>query len=258
VLSALPLQSILFRGLGCCDLETPEDKKSTAAALVSSFFTVRLISIALKILSLCLYSTDMSAPSLSSIFPDSTVLRHNTIVDLSFLSPNANVSSLINNSTFTNTLQCAIVTSDGLQNASCLQACGNITDLFSSWPNFYTCSWYPALSGFLTENPNVSTAASLETLGINGHQEDLTSNISSNIATCLADYCQSSPQCQLLDSSQACSSASLISVNGSSKTLNQSSAASCLRYGVCGTTDDVNPDIGGLGVGEQTLQASTF
>jgi hypothetical protein len=40
----------------------------------------------------------------------------------------------------------------------------------------------------------------------------------------------------------------LVYTSGSSRTLNQSSAAACLRYGVCGATDDVNPDIGGLGV----------
>jgi len=196
----------------------------------------------------------MIVPSLSSIFPDDATLRQNAIVDLGFLSPNANASSLINNSTFANTLQCAIATSNDLQNASCVQTCGNITDLFSSWPNFYTCSWYPALSEALNVNPNVSTGVSLDSLGIYSHQEELSSNISSSIATCLADYCQSSSQCQVLDSSKACSSTNLISVNGSSKTLNQSSAASCLRYGVCGTTDEVNPDIGGLGVRKQGLQ----
>ncbi|KAN0103334.1 hypothetical protein V8E51_011647 [Hyaloscypha variabilis] len=196
----------------------------------------------------------MIVPSLSSIFPDDATLRQNAIVDLGFLSPNTNASSLIDNSTFANTLQCAIATSNGLQNASCVQTCGNITDLFSSWPNFYTCSWYPALSEALNVNPNVSTGVSLGSLGIYSHQEELSSNISSSIATCLADYCQSSSQCQVLDSSKACSSTNLISVNGSSKTLNQSSAASCLRYGVCGTTDEVNPDIGGLGIAQYRTQ----
>jgi hypothetical protein len=198
----------------------------------------------------------MIVPQPPSIFPNDTASkRYNAIVDLSFISSNVNVSSLIDNSTFTSTLGCYINSFDS-QNASCIQICGNITDIFSSWPNFYTCSWYPALSEALNENPNVSTAASFGDLGVYGHEEDLSSNISFSIATCLADYCQSSPQCQVLDSNKSCSSTNLIYTSGSSQILNQSSAATCLRYGVCGTTDDVNPDIGGLGVRHQRLQTS--
>jgi hypothetical protein len=200
----------------------------------------------------------MILPPPPSLFPnDTAAARSSAIVDLSFLSPNANISSLIVNSTFTSTLGCYNTSIDP-QNASCIQTCGNITDVFSSWPNFYTCSWYPALSEALNENPNVMNAAVLGNLGIYDNEEDLSSNISSSIATCLADYCQSSPQCLVLDSSNACSLTNLFYTSGSSRILNQSSAASCLRYGVCGTTDDVNPDIGGLGVryqGLQTLQS---
>lgn len=194
------------------------------------------------------------SPSFDDLFPITTVSdRHKAIVDLSFLSPDANASNLIENGTFTNTLEC-FLTYIPPKNTSCLHTCENITEIFSSWPNFYTCSWYPSLSAALNENPNVSTGGLLGEVGIYSHEETLSSNVSSSIATCLADYCQSSPQCQKLDSANACSLTNLFYVSGSSRILNQSSAATCLRYGVCGTTDDVNPDIGGLGVRQQRVQ----
>lgn len=197
----------------------------------------------------------MPLPPLSSIIPViNSTTRYNAIEELGFLSPNANVSSLIDNSNFTSTLKC-FENLDDSQNVPCAQTCGNVTDIFRSWPNFYTCSWYPALSEALNENPNVSTAASLGALGIHAHQEDISSNISSSIASCLADYCQSSSQCQALDSQDACTLTNLLASSG---ILNQSTAATCLRYGVCGTTDDVNPDIGGLGVRQKTKRINVF
>jgi len=170
---------------------------------------------------------------------------------LSFLSPNANVSSLhTDNSTFTNTLGCSI-TSIVPQNASCIQTCGILQTSSRVGQTFYPCSWYPALSEALTENPNKSTAALLGDLGIYDHEESFSSNISSSIATCLADYCQSSPQCQALDSNNNLFLDKSLLKQWFFKNMNPSNAATCLRYGVCGTTDDVNPDIGGLGVRKQ-------
>jgi hypothetical protein len=189
----------------------------------------------------------MNIPTLASILPGTTAAdRYNAIVGLEFLSSSANISKLINNSNFTNSLGCSLDLDE--KNTSCIQVCGNVTDVFSSWPNFYTCSWYPTLSEALNENPNVSSGSLLGSLGIFDHEEDLSSNISSSIANCLADYCQSSSQCQVLDSTNACSLTDLVSTSGSYMTLNRSSAVNCLRYGVCGSIDNVNPDIGGLGV----------
>jgi hypothetical protein len=167
------------------------------------------------------------------------------IADLAFLLNVTDVPALINNSNFTATLGC----SDGDQNITCTDACSNVTSVFENWSNFYTCSWYPALSEALSDtNTTRIGAQSLEAFGIYGGQNELSSNTSINIATCLSDYCQSSSICLGLDTTNSCSMDTLIQTNSSSSTLDRVNAFKCVQSSVCGSIVDVNPDIGGLGV----------
>jgi hypothetical protein len=164
---------------------------------------------------------------------------------LDFTQQVPDVAQLIGNLSFTNSLGCYNF-SEGLL---CNQACSDVTDILLNWPNFYTCSWYPSLSQTIdTANLTTSEVTTLGNLGILGAQQGLAENISSTIAHCLADYCQSSTECMSLDTDRYCSLENLLSTNGSTGTLNRVNAFSCMRVGVCSSTTDVNPDIGGLGV----------
>lgn len=165
--------------------------------------------------------------------------------NLPFLLSQADVPSLIANTNFTSSLECRL----GFETKLCLEICGNMSTAFANWPNFYTCSWFPEISATLDES-NVTGEGidRLKTIGIPRNQLQLSSNISSNIGNCLADFCQYSEQCQDSDIYHSCARDSLFLDNGSSKALNRSAAAQCVRYGVCGSTAEINPDIGGLGV----------
>lgn len=179
-------------------------------------------------------STILSQPSLIG-----------TVQNLDFLFPTTNIDILINNASFTQTIGC----SNGDKNVSCVDTCGNVSEIFSSWPNFYSCSWYPALSEALDDsNLNATEAQSLNHKGISSNGSNSPSVVSTSIASCLSDYCQSSPDCMDIDKYSSCSLDNLISSNGSSNELNRTSAIICLRDSVCGSTASVNPDIGGLGV----------
>lgn len=164
---------------------------------------------------------------------------------LSFTKPHLNASSVINNSQFTESLGCF----SGSNPVSCNETCGNVTAMLLNWPNFYTCSWYPSVSQTLDIfNVTEDEVAKLDTLGIFGKQQDLANNISSTAAHCLEDYCQSSKECMDLDIGQSCSLEKLINSNGSNAILDQGNAFECMLAGICSSTSDVNPDIGGLGV----------
>ncbi|CZR60067.1 uncharacterized protein PAC_09962 [Phialocephala subalpina] len=166
------------------------------------------------------------------------------ITKLDFLFPTASIDSLINNSTFTRTIGC----SNSTPNVSCIDTCGNVSDVFSSWPNFYSCSWYPALAEALNgADLNVAQVEVLNAKCVSPNLSIVPSNISSTIATCLSDYCQSSPDCLGIDTYSSCSLDNLLSRDASGD-LNRTSAIVCLRDSVCGSTASVNPDIGGLGV----------
>lgn len=162
-----------------------------------------------------------------------------------FLFPTAEIDTLINNASYTQTIGCF----NRAQNESCINACGNVSEIFSSWPNFYTCSWYPALSEALNDSSlNASQVQALNDKGISSNGSNSPSIVSTSIASCLSDYCQSSPDCMDIDTHESCSFDNLISSNGSSNELNRTGAIICLRDSVCGSTASVNPDIGGLGV----------
>jgi hypothetical protein len=164
---------------------------------------------------------------------------------LPFTHSDLNVSSLIKNPEFTDSLGCF----SGNGYVSCNETCGNVTAILLNWPNFYTCSWYPSISQTLDDtNVTEGEVAKLGALGISGQQQDLSNNISSTVAHCLADYCQSSKECLDLDHSQSCLLESLISSNGSNVILHPGNAFECMRAGICSSTSDVNPDIGGVGV----------
>lgn len=171
--------------------------------------------------------------------------RSDALTKSDFLFPTTDIDSLINDSTFTQTIGC----SNSSQNLSCINTCGNVTNLFSSWPNFYSCSWYPALAEALSDpNLNNTQVAGLDAKGISGNDSSFPTNISNTIATCLNDYCQSSPDCLAIDTFRSCSLDNLLSSNGSSQELNRTSAFICMSKNVCSTTASINPDIGGLGV----------
>ncbi|KAG4440238.1 hypothetical protein IFR05_004257 [Cadophora sp. M221] len=169
-----------------------------------------------------------------------------------FLFPNTSATSLINNPDFTASLHCSLESVESVEprNISCVEACSNPTIIFSNWPNFYTCSWYPTLSEALdAPDANSSSSNTLSSLGILSNQSTLSHSISSDIAACLSDYCESSDDCRKLDATtQSCSLENLTIINGSSVVLNRTSAITCLRDNVCSSTGAVNPDIGGLGV----------
>jgi hypothetical protein len=159
--------------------------------------------------------------------------------------------TLLHNSNFTESLGCFIDN----DHVSCNETCGNLTAILSNWPNFYTCSWYPSLSETLdTTNITGSERDTVNELGIFGSQQELSSNISSTLAHCLADYCLSSAECLDLDISKSCLLENLLIANESSGNLNRANAFSCMRNGVCSSTSDVNPDIGGLGVRSSSSQ----
>jgi len=178
------------------------------------------------------------------------------LVDLDFLHSfaDADIPRLINNVSFTNSLGCKLESQYMIPDyTSCAEVCGNVSTIFSSWPNFYTCSWYPALSEALAgSSPNGTQVDTLENFGITANQQDLSGYISSTVANCLAEYCQSSADCQAApgasSSSQWCTLDNLLSTNGSTQMLNRTSVMSCLEYAICPSTLSVNPDIGGLGV----------
>lgn len=192
-------------------------------------------------------SVNLSVPvNLSNFNPFPTPFtRNEAIADLAFLLDITDVPALIDNSNFTATLGC----SDGDQNITCADSCTNVTSVFESWSNFYTCSWYPALSEALSDtNTSRIGAQSLEAFGIFGGQNELSSNTSITIATCLSDYCKSSSICLGLDTTNSCSMNTLIQTNSSSSTLDRVNAFKCVESSVCGSIVDANPDIGGLGV----------
>lgn len=175
----------------------------------------------------------------------SSISRFQAAANLEFLLPNSNIPSLLANSNFTDSLECKL----DFERTSCLEVCGNVSTTFANWPNFYTCSWYPEISAALNEaNITGSGLERLDAIGISANQQEFSLNISSTIGNCLADFCQYSEQCQDSDIYDSCDSKSLFLDNGLSKTLNRTAAVECVRYGVCGSTAEINPDIGGLGV----------
>jgi hypothetical protein len=172
----------------------------------------------------------------------STISQYQATANLKYLLPQSNIPSLLVDSNFTDSLECKVE----LERASCVEVCGNATTTFANWPNFYTCSWFPELSAAIDQS-NLTTER-LEYVGISGSQQDLSRNISLSIGNCLADFCRYSEQCQESDIYDSCGLESLFLDNGTSRILNRTAAAQCVRYGVCGSTAEINPDIGGLGV----------
>ena len=164
------------------------------------------------------------------------------------MSSSLGLAPFTNDSSFIDSLWC----SDDHYNISCVEACGDVQGIFHNWPNFYTCSWYPSISTALGESTKsgqwVDSADSLGKKGIYGDQQALSINISFAVANCLTDYCQWSSDCRSLDFLHSCSLERLMPSNGSAQTLNHANAVTCLKDGVCSSTSDVNPDIGGLGV----------
>ncbi|KAH7393398.1 hypothetical protein BKA64DRAFT_86424 [Cadophora sp. MPI-SDFR-AT-0126] len=204
----------------------------------------------------------MTAPAFIDVLQDTLSREAEAVTNLNFLFPNASVTSLISDPDFTSSLLCSLESRDSVnpRNISCVQACSDPSIIFSNWPNFYTCSWYPSLSGAL-DRPDVSlpAKATFSNLGILPDQLNLSSSISSDIASCLSDYCASSNDCRNLDAtSRSCSLENLVSLNGTLKTLNRTNAIICLRDNVCSTTGAVNPDIGGVGVMSSLLVQYTL
>lgn len=198
----------------------------------------------------------MSNYSIFNVLSEASSERPQAIIREAFLFPTTPLPELLGNSTFIDSLDCMTASSDGnsFQNISCAEGCGNVENIFANWPNFYTCSWYPSIADTLNVlSVNTLEVETLHSLGIVGSQQTLVTNISSDIANCLNDYCASSSTCQTLDSANHCSLESLLISNGSSQSLNRSSAVSCMRDSVCGTTTETNPDIGGLGVSSSTI-----
>ncbi|KAH7321728.1 hypothetical protein BKA65DRAFT_87576 [Rhexocercosporidium sp. MPI-PUGE-AT-0058] len=194
----------------------------------------------------------MNSSGFFDVLQDALSREAEATTNFGFLFPNASVTSLISNADFTASLHCSLETAESTipKNISCIEACSNPALIFSNWSNFYTCSWYPTLSEAL-DAPDVSTSATdtFSSLGILPNQSILSHSISSDIATCLSDYCKSSDDCRKLDSkSQSCSLENLVVVNGSLVTLSRTNAITCLHDSVCSSTGAVNPDIGGLGV----------
>ncbi|CZT46297.1 uncharacterized protein RSE6_06706 [Rhynchosporium secalis] len=180
-------------------------------------------------------------------------LRHKdeAVTNLGFLFINASIASLSGNPDFTASLHCSLETAaSDPRNISCVEGCSKPEIIFSNWSNFYTCSWYPSLSAYLDRlDTNASTIDAFSSMGIQPNQSSLSQSVSSDIASCLSEYCESSDDCQKSDLiSQSCSMENLITTTGTVTTLNRTNAVICLRDNVCSSTGVVNPDIGGLGV----------
>jgi hypothetical protein len=195
----------------------------------------------------------VTAGVIFNIIQDALSKESQALIREQFLFPTANLPDLLGNLNFTESLDCMANPSASslFSNISCTSACGSVEDIFANWPNFYTCSWYPSISDTLNNsdvNVTNSEVQTLNAIGIFGNQSALVTNISSSIANCLNDYCESSSTCLTLDHSNQCLLDNLLIGNGFSQRLNRSSAVACLRDSVCATTTDVNPDIGGLGV----------
>lgn len=191
----------------------------------------------------------------TTLLEDALSKQSQAIIRADFLFPNPSLPTLLQNTNFTDSLQCVNSSQNGwvFGNSTIDEGCGSVEKIFASWPNFYTCSWYPSLSDALYESTMNSTEFdSLTKLGVSGNQQGLSANVSSSVANCLNDYCQSSSTCLALDHFYSCSLGSLLTTNGASQTLNRTSAFACLRDNVCATTTEVNPDIGGLGVSRRT------
>ena len=174
---------------------------------------------------------------------------------MSSLISSLGLTSFSSDTAFVDQLEC----SDGRNNVSCIEACGDAKGIFRNWPDFYTCSWYPSISRTLDESTKAGawegSVDLLGTKGIYGNEVALSTNISFTIANCLADYCNWSSDCQSLDLLNSCSMEHLMPSGGSIQTLNHSNAIQCLQYGICGSTANVNPDIGGLGVSQTTFKS---
>ena len=204
----------------------------------------------------------MTAPAFIDVLQDALSREAEAVTALGFLFPNTSVTDLIGNSNFTTSLHCSLKTLDSLNqvNVSCFEACSDPAIIFSTWPNFHTCSWYPSLSEAL-DGPfvSLSTKEAFSTLGILPNQSNLSLSVSSDIASCLSDYCASSEDCRKLDAtSRSCSLENLVTTNGTLSTLNRTSAIMCLRDNVCSSTGAVNADIGGVGVRSQICYVGLF
>lgn len=185
--------------------------------------------------------------SLINVLLNQTIIPNLTTSEtyIDFLLPGLNVATLIHNSSFTDSLGCYL----DFDRVLCNETCSNMTQVLANWPNFYSCSWYSSLSD-LDHSINLTTseASRLEDLGMFGEQSNGSDTVSLSVANCLADYCQYSAECTSLDIDDYCSLENLLSGNLSGNVLNQGSGFNCMRVGVCSSTSNVNPDIGGLGV----------
>lgn len=187
----------------------------------------------------------------TTLLEDALSKQSQATIRAEFLFPSPSLATLLQNTSFTDSLQCMNSSQNGyiFANSTIDEGCGSVETIFASWSNFYTCSWYPSLSDTLYESAVNSTEFNtLTKLGVTESQQGLSDNVSSSVASCLNDYCQSSSTCLALDRFHSCSLESLLTIKNSSQTLNRTSAFACLRDNVCATTTEVNPDIGGLGV----------